>query len=326
MSLSSFVHACLMTLLLSGQFAFAGAQVDFFPTQPTCDPSQASCTADTAPAKCNAMSCFATLEAQAKFEKDNNCKFTSNNDQTCTEKWRMDKKFLEKSEGALILPGYIPVYKDDIKDKKGNIIHKKGDVIGQSGVTISTGIDLGQQSAAVTKAVINAYIKDNGNPDKVDVATLMKTLDPYFGLKRQKAVDALVKTSLTVTKAEAKLLADAFGYDTQKRVVQRFDAKNIKGMVFKKLPEEAQTVIVDFAYQYGVYSDSKGVGKTFWAYVYAGEWKKLADWLLSKPDQYISRRKREGDRLQQGIDNKHLPDSGNPCPPDNQAGGSQNKL
>lgn len=303
-------------MLLFGLFAHAGAQTDFFPTQPTCDPSQASCTPATAPAKCKAMSCFATLEEQAKFEKDNNCKFTSNNDQACIEKWRMDKKFLEKSEGALILPGYIPVYKNDIKDKNGNIIHKKGEVNGQSGVTISTGIDLGQQSAAVTKAVIDAYIKDNGNPDKVDVAKLIKTLDPYFGLKRQSAVDALAKTPLTVTEAEAKLLAEAFGYDTQKRVAQRFDAKNIKGMVFKKLPEEAQTVIVDFAYQYGVYSDSKGVGKTFWAFVYAGEWKKLADWLKSKPDQYTTRRKREGDRLRQGIDNQHLPGSGNPCPSD----------
>lgn len=69
-----------MTLLLSGPFALAGVQADFFPSQPTCDSSQASCTPDTAPAKCKAMSCLATLEAQAKFEKDNNCKFTKCSD------------------------------------------------------------------------------------------------------------------------------------------------------------------------------------------------------------------------------------------------------
>jgi hypothetical protein len=59
--------------------------------------------------------------------------------------------------------------------------------------------------------------------------------------------------------------------------------------------------------------------------VYAGEWKKLADWLLSKPYPYKDRRKREGDRLQQGIDNKHLPQSGNPCPPVIHGEGNQNK-
>ncbi|MEO1768101.1 pesticin C-terminus-like muramidase, partial [Thiobacter aerophilum] len=118
-------------------------------------------------------------------------------------------------------------------------------MIGVSGVTISTGVDLGQQSAAGTKAVIDAYISDNGNPDKVDVDALMKKLDPYFGLQKQKAVDALAKTPLTVIEAEARLLANAFGYDTQKSVAAQFDRKNTQGMVFKKLPEEAQTVIVD---------------------------------------------------------------------------------
>jgi hypothetical protein len=84
-------------------------------------------------------------------------------------------------------------------------------------------------------------------------------------------------------------------------------------------------VIVDFAYQYGL-SDTKGsIRRSFWKYVYDGEWQKLADWLLTKPDPYTKRRKREGERLKQGIDNKHLPESGNPCQFHKRANGSLNK-
>lgn len=96
-------------------------------------------------------------------------------------------------------------------------------------------------------------------------------------------------------------------------------------MVFKKLPVEAQTVIVDFAYQYGLSDSKDSIRQTFWKYVYDGEWKKLADWLLSKPDPYETRRYREGDAVLFGIENDYLPESGNPCPPVNQVGGNQSK-
>lgn len=130
---------------------------------------------------------------------------------------------------------------------------------------------------------------------------------------------------LTVTRAEARLLADAFGYDTQVQAAKQFDANNTQGIVFKKLPTEAQTVIVDFAYQYGI-SDSKGpIRQTFWKYVYDGEWQQLAKWLLSKPDPYKTRRYREGDAVQFGVENEYLPESGNPCPPASQAGGNPSK-
>jgi hypothetical protein len=262
------------------------------------------------------------------FEEANHCKVDSSGaqdpgdsgDKACTEEWRESENFLEESEGSLITTGYVPKYTRDVKGKNGKVIHKKGEVIGASGVTISTGVDLGQQSAAGTRKLLDNYVKDKGNPDNVDVDALMKKLDPYFGLQKQKAADELDKTPLTVTDAEARLLEQAFGYDTQTRVAKQFDANNTKGMVFKKLPEEAQTAIIDFAYQYGL-SDSKGtVRQTFWKYVYDGDWKKLADWLKNKPDAYASRRKREGDHLQSGIDDKSLPESGDPCASSGAAG------
>lgn len=305
----------LAALLLAGLSAVAFAEISLQP-RPACDPSKMSCV--SAPKKCMAQGCFTRPEAQAEFEKKNNCRFPGNAAKDCTQQWRLDMEFLKESEGRLRPDGYVPRYKD-IRDKQGNII-KQGEVIGQSGVTISTGIDLGQQSASGTRKVIDAYIKDNGNPDKVDVDALMKKLDPYFELKKQKAVDALAKTPLTVTEAEARLLERAFSYDTQVRVAKQFDKKNTKDMVFKQLPEEAQTVIIDFAYQYGLNDSLGAIRRTFWKYVYDGEWQKLADWLKSKPDPYDSRRKREGVRLQEGIDSKSLPESGNPCGATSKAG------
>lgn len=299
-----------IALLMVGLVVLTATQADVFPAASGCDPATQSCAPGATPKECKARQCFTTREAQEDYETKNNCKFAKKD---CTEQWRFDEEFLGESEGLLKTDGYVPTYEEDIKDKKGNIIYKTGDVIGSSGVTISTGVDLGQQSAKGTRGVIDAYIKDNGNPAKVDVDALMKKLDPYFGLKKQKAMDALDKTPLTVTLSEAKLLAKSFSYDTQVRVAKKFDANNTKSMVFKQLPEEAQTVIIDFAYQYGLSTTSGSVRQTFWKYAYDGEWKKLADWLKGKPDQYKSRRGREGVRLQDGIDSGLLPESGDPC-------------
>lgn len=259
-------------------------------------------------------------DAITQFEQSNHCSVGSasggrDDNEACTEKWREDESFLGDSEGALVTKGYVPKYSRDIKDKGGKVIHKRGDVIGASGVTISTGVDLGQQSKSGTRSLIDKYVADKGNTDNVDVDALMKKLNPYFGQKKKNAVDALTKTPLTVTDAEADLLAKAFGYSTQTRVATKFDKNNTKGMVFQKLPEEAQTVIIDFAYQYGLSTTKGSIRKKFWGYVLAGDWKDLATWLKSKPDQYNSRRKREGDRLQAALDNNGLPDSGDPCAP-----------
>lgn len=313
----------MLLLVVALGLAVAVAALPLPQPKPACDPLKATCVDETPTKPECPGTCLGSLEMKMKFVRSNKC--TLHMADACTEKWRVDKAFLEKSEGALETDGYVPKYKNDVKDKNGKITHKKGEVIASSGVTISTGVDLGQQSAAGTKAAINSYIKDKGNPDKVDVDALMKKLDPYFGLKKQKAVEELAKTPLTITEAEARLLADAFGYDTQKKVAAQFDKKNTQKMVFKKLPTEAQTVIVDFAYQYGL-SDTLGpIRQTFWKNVYDGEWQKLADWLLSLPDQYKTRRYREGDAIHFGIENDYLPESGNPCPPASQGGGNQSR-
>lgn len=71
---STFIRACVLTLLLMSGLAAAPFD-DMVPARPACDPAKQSCAPGAGPAKCQAMECFSTLEAQAKFEKENNCKF-----------------------------------------------------------------------------------------------------------------------------------------------------------------------------------------------------------------------------------------------------------
>ncbi|MBB1088723.1 hypothetical protein H4F99_09495 [Lysobacter sp. SG-8] len=247
--------------------------------------------------------CFVNQEAKDAWAEAQGCEFGEEEDpaaEACTEAWRLDDDFLEESEGALVLDGYIP--------------RRNGEILGQSGVTISTGIDLGQQSAAGTRTIIDNYIAEHGNAGNVDVDALMDTLDPYFGLRRQAAADALAAQPLTVTEAEAELLAEAFKFHFLNEIADQFDAENELGMTFRQLPAAAQTVIMDFAYQYGL-SDTRGnIRQTFWGHVYRGEWLELAEWLDSNPDPYTRRRRREGELLQDAIDNHQIPNTGDPCP------------
>lgn len=260
--------------------------------------------------------CFETQQAKDIWAAKNNCVFGTNPPPTsrdCSEKWRADSAFLALQEGELVPDGYVPKYKKDIKDKKGNVIHKKNDVIGFSGVTISTGVDLGQQSYVGTEKIIEIYIKNFGNADNVDVTSLLKKLNPYFGKKRENAVAALHEKDLHVAPEENKLLAKSFGFNTQELAEKQFNRKNTLGMKFKQLPKEIQTVMVDFSYQYYIDDTKDSLKKKFWEYTYNGQWKELSEWLKSQPDQFKDRRKSEGQLLQDAIDSGVLPSSGNPC-------------
>ncbi|MBB1060038.1 pesticin C-terminus-like muramidase [Marilutibacter spongiae] len=244
--------------------------------------------------------CFLNQDAKDAWAESQGCTFEDAGPQACTEAWRLDEEFLEASEGALVLNGYIP--------------RRNGEILGVSGVTISTGIDLGQQSASGTRNILNNYIADEGNAGNVDVDALMSKLDPYFGLQKEAAATELANNPLTVTQAEAELLAEAFKYHFLNQIANKFDANNKLGMTFRQLPSAAQTVIMDFAYQYGL-SDSKGnIRRTFWNHVYNGEWLQLAEWLNSGPDPYKSRRRREGNLLMDAINNYRIPGTGDPCP------------
>ena len=178
---------------------------------------------------------------------------------------------LERFEGKGITRGYVPM--------------KNGAVLGVSGVTIGTGVDLGQQTAA--------GLMDMG----VDYAIVKKLL-PYIGLKKLAAVDALKRQALTLTAAEVKALDDAVIGQYVKNIAARYD-KDKPSQPFAVIPPEAQAVVASLLYQRGLASP-KSYPNT-WALLIKGDWPGAAAKLCNSAlwKEYKTRRAAEGDLLKQ---------------------------
>lgn len=180
------------------------------------------------------------------------------------------KNFLGPLEGAGVTRGYVPC-------------DKAGRHLGVSGVTIGTGVDLGQQTGA--------GLLDMGVPHAV-----VKKLLPYIGLKKQAAVDAVKCQGLTLTKAEVKALDDAVIGRYVKNISEHYDKHN-PYQPFEAIPSQAQAVIVSVLYQRGLGFSAKNPG--WWGPMLAGDWKTAAAWLCDPVNGggYHARRKAEGEIL-----------------------------
>ncbi|MEY2343021.1 pesticin C-terminus-like muramidase [Acidithiobacillus sp. IBUN Pt1247-S3] len=278
----------------------------------------------------------------------------------CSSANRADSSFLETSEGGLYVGAYVPGFYGEAKmDKnRGGFVpgllksHPDFKAAGSSGVTIGVGVDLGQQTANGLRNRVENYVRKYGKPASVDVNELVSRLSPYMGLKLQAAVDALQKHPLFVSKEEASLLSNAIKASERQNTEKLFNNYNTMGVTFQQLPEAAQTVLLDFTYQYGsqadeihTYSskkckgeqavDNKDCRKTkqaetryvVWKAFYAGDWETLAGHLAKNdlPDRrYASRRQREGNLLKQAIQRGALPQKGSPCGGENS--GARNRV
>ena len=176
---------------------------------------------------------------------------------------------LERFEGRGIARGYVPT--------------KEGTPLGVSGVTIGTGVDLGQQTAL--------GLLDMGVPFE-----LVDKLRPYIGLKKQAAVDALKIQPLTLTSAEVKALDDAVFARYVRDIEARYNKDN-PASPFADSPPEAQAVLVSILYQRGLGSP-KNYPNT-WKLLLDGDWPGAAAKLCNGAlwDGYQTRRAAEGKLL-----------------------------
>ena len=195
---------------------------------------------------------------------------------------KIDWKFIAAREGAKILKGYVPK-------------HKNGTVIDESGVTISTGFDLGQNNESDLKRLNLS-------------AALHAKLKPYLLLKKNDAVKFLDENPLTITKAEADeidiavkkrevgALKAAYNISPYNKGKVTEDKKTVK-ITFDDLPSQAQTVIASMSFQWGkIWRRTATLG--FWKLVCAQDWEGTVKW-LRKQSRYKSRRKLEADLLEQ---------------------------
>jgi hypothetical protein len=194
-----------------------------------------------------------------------------------SENYNIDFSVLEKSE-KFKPEGYVPVCTAaSIKNKNPVCSGKSvGDAIGKSGVTIGTGVDLGQ---------MNEYdLKRLKLPDY-----FYKTLKPYLG---KRGTAALKMPKLQLMGIDAKILSYRVKDKIISIIVKRYEEKS--GKVFNSLSNNIQTAIIDYFYQYGQNSMLIAPHKDLWEYITDNNWEKVVQFLDTQ-EQYKDRRKREAD-------------------------------
>lgn len=148
-----------------------------------------------------------------------------------------------------------------------------------SGVTVATGIDLGQRSAK--------ELEDLGLSE-----ALINKVRPYLGVKDAEAKGLLKSKPLSLTQDEADELDSAIGQKISSEVSSKY--LKATGQDLSELPEEARTVIESLAYNFGPNLDSKL--PTLWKHVTNNNWDKVQDFLVNtkwKQPELTKRRKRE---------------------------------
>jgi len=186
---------------------------------------------------------------------------------------------LAKFEGKAFARGYIPC--------KGGTYYggaepEKGEPLGASGVTVATGVDLGQQTR---EGLFSMGIS----------ADTIVSLIPYLGLKKQFAVQKLKEKPLVITPEQVKEIDNAVHKAYIADAAKRFGQER-----FEAAPKEVQAVAVSLCYQFGIPSRpvSPSLGLA-WQAMRAGNYKDAALHLTNlngwskDHQQYIGRRKQE---------------------------------
>lgn len=179
---------------------------------------------------------------------------------------QIDWAFIEQREGNETT-GYVPTYQN-------------GQVIGNSGVTIGSGFDLGQHD--------RAYMERIGIP-----ARLVNILAPYTGHKRQDAVNFLAANPLSLSVSDTRIVNEKVKTDKAQEVIDAYNAAS--SVPFTSLPKGAQTVIASVAFQYGSLPSAT---PTFWSHVIRQDWDATISELRNFGDDYASRRNLEADYLE----------------------------
>lgn len=177
---------------------------------------------------------------------------------------QIDWRFIGALEGQSVLDGYIP-----------------DTAISQSGVTIATGVDLGQITTA------------SDLPAQSLPPGLAEKLAPYCGLKTAAATAYLAAHPLSITRTESDALDAAIRASAISALSFRYAAGAAGGtnLMFAALNPAAQTVIASVAFQYGPALAVRT--PRFWRVAVSGDWTGVIGELEDFGDRYPMRRRRE---------------------------------
>jgi hypothetical protein len=152
-----------------------------------------------------------------------------------------------------------------------------------SGVTVATGIDLGQRSLSELK---NLGLSE----------PLIKKVTPYLGKKDADARTLVKKKPLSLTQEEADELDNAVGGQIAQEISLKYS--DATGQDLTALPEPARVVVESLAYNFGPNLDKKI--PTIWKAIVSGDWATVQDRLRNtkwKQPELALRRNREADIL-----------------------------
>jgi len=178
----------------------------------------------------------------------------------------VDWNFIKELEGFRT-HAYLPM------DREGN-------VLGQSGITIGMGFDLGQRSSVSLKEL-------NLDP------SLISKLSPYCGIKGVKAKNFLQAHPLSLNKEELDMLQSKIEESYYNRLEKEYEANSDR--TFSMLSPAQQTVLMSVAYQYG---DLKWHCPAFFKYATKGMWNTVINELKNFGDDYGPRRLKEAAYLE----------------------------
>ena len=176
---------------------------------------------------------------------------------------------------SFTLCGYVPIKTET------------GEVLGQSGVTICAGVDLGNKTRASFPKV---------------PSTIVNKLEPYFGLKGNLAACAAIEHPLTLTAAEADSLTDVTANDVVDKVSKQYDNdKDQNALAFASVSRGIRTAIVSVWYQLGY----PLAYQRFWSFVTKNDWenaiKELRNFYTNPDEQAredLRRRNNEADIIE----------------------------
>lgn len=187
------------------------------------------------------------------------------------------RAFLEKWETSRT-DGYIPCRRRNFTGREER--QSCGDVIGVSGVTIGTGLDLGQHSPAELARM--------GVP-----GVLTARFAPYCGKQGELAVAALSVLPLMITEEEREELDNLVLREYVRRAARLYDAASFA--CFDDLPAEAQTVIVSLLFHLG--AGTTRYPRT-WRLLCEEDWAGAARELKTGFTRFANRRTDEGRLLE----------------------------
>ncbi len=187
--------------------------------------------------------------------------------------------FIEELEGKNVLHGYVP-------------LDKFGLPIGESGVTIATGVDLGQ----LDRLGLVDLLKDYENKFE-----LLHKLLPYVGLRKIRALQAIERKPVEITQDEAEALSEAMRNRTLEKLKKEWAETGLHTQ-FDLLPWQVQTVLYSLAYNFGTnLSDAlPNTWKAFKISAASHDWTDAVVYMTnfpSKNKELEARRRKEAELL-----------------------------